>query len=279
MRNKTRNILVIAVCLIAVIGGLPVFASGSCEYENTENVLWYQAAEIVEENASVLPVSKTVIWDELGAAGKVLNSEEITVFYSETEGSVFLAEEGETGKFIDGKELQIYVTGDLDAFVKRSMVNDGLFWTPFDDDVDDEDVTVSNTGRVEIIDGTECSVFNYTLYRDAAQCGYDFEETVRDNRDLIEDFDDPESTSIIKVEGSAWIDGCGILRQLESNVDYNGADYNEVIKYEFDGSTLFPVESFLKGTLETTAGDLIVKTDFSATELMKGFWTAADFYR
>ncbi|MDC7227903.1 MAG: hypothetical protein PQJ61_14145 [Spirochaetales bacterium] len=270
MRNKKMNIMVMAGCLAAVVCGLPAFASS--------NDLWDKAADIVSDNASVLPVSKTLTWEELSPAGDVVLSEEVNFFYSEAEDLVFLADEGENGEFVDGLKLQVDITGDFDAFVKRSVLNDGLLWTPFDDDVDDEDVVVSYTGEAEV-NGTDCSVFEYTLYRDAAQYGYDFEETVRDSRDLIEDYDDPESSSIITIEGKALIDADGILRQLESNVDYDGVEYTETIEYDFDGNALYATASAIEGTMETAAGDMIVQTSFKATEAMDGYWSATDFYR
>ena len=273
MRNKTRNILIMAVCLVAVIGALPVFASGAREYEFTSNALWYNAEDLVEASASVLPIEKTVVWEELSPSGEVVNSEEVVFFYSEVEGSVLLSDEGEHGEYIYGQELKVDFAGDFDAVMKRSYVNDGLFWTPFDDDVDDSDVKVVNTGIIETVDGTECSVFEYTLYRDSAQSGYDFKETIYD------DYEDSESNVFIKYEGKAWIDGEGVLRQLESNLDRNGVSYTETVKYDYDGSVIYPVESVLEGTIGTTAGDMIVQTNFKSIESMSGYWTATDFYR
>ncbi|MDC7228490.1 MAG: hypothetical protein PQJ61_17140 [Spirochaetales bacterium] len=278
MRNK-RSLILLATCLITIVGALPIFAMGSSEGINGENALWYQAEEIVENSASVLPAEKTLVWSELSPSGDVISEDSVTFFYSEAEEEVLISELGEKGKYVDGYEIQVDIAGDYDTFVKRSLVNDGLLWTPFDDDVDAEDVTVANTGRVELVNGTECSVFDYTLYRDAAQYGYDFEETVRDSRDLIADYEDPESNSTIVVKGLAWIDGNGVLRQLVSNVDYDGVTYTETIKYEFDGSTLYPTASTIEGVIDRTVDDIIIESNFRAEETMFGYWTATDFYR
>lgn len=274
-QSKTKTILIMAVCLIAVISSVPVFASGSREFENTTNALWYQAEELVDTNSAVLPAEKAILWEELSPSGDVITVENVTVFYSETEGSVLLADEGTNGvgEYIYGQQLEVDFAGDIDTFLKRNRINDGLLWTPFDEDVDDEDVTVINTGAVELVDGTECSVFNYTLYRDKAQYGYDFKETIYD------DYEDSESNSILKVDGAAWIDGEGVLRKIKSSIKQNDLVYNETTKYDFDGSALFPVETILEGTILASAGDFKVENNFRVIETMTDYWTATDFYR
>lgn len=275
MRNKTRNILIMAICFIAVIGGLPVFAAGSSE-DISGNTLWYKAADIVDASASVLPVEKTVVWEDLNPAGKVVSSEEVTVFYGEEKGYVISEM---TGELLSGQELTMDLVGDTDVFTKLSSINDGLFWTPFDADVADADVKVVNTGKVETINGTECSVFEYTMYRDMVASSYNFEETVRDTDLLLADYVDADSSASARVTGFAWIDGNGVMRQLETNSECGDANYRETVVYEFDGSALYPVESILEGTLEITAGEMIAQTNFKATESMSDYWTATDYYR
>ena len=261
------------VCLIAAVGGLPVFASGNAE---GSNALWYKAADIVDASSSVLPAEKNVVWEEMNPAGQVVSTAEFTLYYGEGRSYVFSEQSNE---LLSGQGLSFNIAGDIDAAAKRSTVNDSLFWTPFDDDAADADVKVVNTGAVESIGGRECSVFEYTMYRDAAQFGYNFEETVRDSHLLLDDYEDPESSTFIKVEGRAWIDGSGVLRQLESNINSADADYCETVNYEYNGSELYPVESVIEGTLEVTAGTMVASTSFRATETMTGHWTATDFFR
>ncbi len=271
-----RNIIILAVCATALISGFPVFAAGSSEYATEGNALWYKAADIVDASASVLPVKKTVVWEDLSPSGDTISKDELVIFYSEDKDYIF---SGTTGELLSGQKLGIDFAGDSAVLSKRSAVNDGLLWTPFDDDIDDADVKVVNTGSVENLSGTECSIFEYTLYRDAAQYGYNFEEAIADSDFLNKNYKDPESNICIKTTGRAWIDGKGILRQLETVTSSGNAEYCEVVLYDYDGKALYPVASVIEGTLNLTENDLIVQNNFRVTEKMSGYWKASNFYR
>ena len=268
-----RNVLVIGLVAAAVLCSSPLFASGTREGEHSENALWYQAQELVRENGSVMPSQKTVVWEELSPSGDVVSQEDVSFFYSEEGGSVTSDEEATLDETFSGMRLHIDFEGDHDAYVKRNDVNDGLLWTPFDDSVSDGDVNVVNTGISELVGGTDCTVFNYTWYSDPVQYGYNFERTVND------DYVGPESKAYLQFEGKAWIDGNGVLRQLESSLNRGTMSYTQTVSYDYNGSILYPSSAVIEGSVSGGDGDFNVGSGFRAVETMNGYWVANDFVR
>jgi len=272
-----RNKIIMAVCFIAAICSFQVFATGSSE---RGNALWYEANKIADASESVLPVEKKVNWQELNPAGDVVAESEFLVWYDESKGYTYADEFSE---MLTGQQLSFRYAGAGDTVIKRNAVSDGLFWTPFDEgaekgntvnaEVKATDLWVENTGITETLEGNECLVFEYSIYRDSGELGYNFEQTVND------DYTDSESGIAVRTTGKVWIDCDGVPRQLESNVNYAGAEYKETVKYDYDGNFMYPVQSVMEGTLASSYGTNTATVNFRATETMSDYWTATDFYR